>query len=93
MNLKDDEALRRECELARILGYTGKMAIHPRQVAIMNAAFSPSAAEIEAARELVAAYREASAAGRGAIQFRGMMVDAANVKRAERIMALGERLK
>ena len=92
MNLEDDEALRRECALARTLGYTGKMAIHPRQVAIMNEAFTPGAAEIEHARALIAAYREAAAKGQGALQFRGMMVDYANVRRAERIVAIAARL-
>ena len=47
MNLKDLDALRTECELARELGCTGKMAIHPTQVDVMHEVFSPSAQEIE----------------------------------------------
>lgn len=92
MNLKDDEALRRECRLARILGYTGKMAIHPRQIPIIHEVFTPSDEEIEYARGLVAAFREAEADGRGAVEFRGMMVDYANVKRAGRVLALADAL-
>lgn len=92
MNLKDDEALRRECRLARTLGYTGKMAIHPRQISVIHEVFTPSAEEIGYSRGLVAAFREAEAGGRGAVQFRGMMVDYANVKRAERILALADAL-
>lgn len=88
MNLRDDEALRRECRLARALGYTGKMAIHPRQIPVIHETFTPSEMEVEYSRRLVAAFREAEAGGQGAVQFRGMMVDYANVKRAERILAL-----
>lgn len=88
MNLKSAEALETECELARTFGFNGKMAIHPRQVPVINQVFSPSAEEIQRARELVAAFRAAEAQGKGAVQFQGMMVDYANVKRAEKILAL-----
>ena len=88
MNLKDLDALRTECELARELGCTGKMAIHPTQVEVMHEVFSPSAEEVEYARGLVAAFREGEARGLGAVQYRGMMVDYANVRLAERTLAL-----
>lgn len=88
MNLKSAEALETECELARTFGFNGKMAIHPRQVPVINKVFSPTAEEIQRARELVAAFRAAEAQGKGAVQFQGMMVDYANVKRAEKILAL-----
>jgi citrate lyase subunit beta/citryl-CoA lyase len=88
MNLKDTAALRAECEIAREIGFTGKMAIHPTQLDIMHEVFSPSAEEVEYARGLVAAFREAEASGRGAVQYRGMMVDYANVRLAERTLAL-----
>lgn len=92
MNLKDEEALRRECRLARTMGYTGKMAIHPRQIPIIKEVFTPSPEEVEYCRGLVAAFREAEADGRGAVQFRGMMVDYANLKRAQRILAVADAL-
>lgn len=88
MNLKDLAALRTECELARELGCTGKMAIHPTQVEVMHEVFTPSAAEIEYARGLLAAFREAEARGVGAVQYRGMMVDYANVRLAERTLSV-----
>lgn len=88
MNLTSTDALERESRLARTCGFNGKMAIHPRQVAVINQVFSPSAAEIERARKLIGAFRIAEAQGRGAVQFEGMMVDYANVKRAERLLAL-----
>ena len=89
MNLTSNEALERESRLARVCGFNGKMAIHPRQVATINQVFSPSAAEIDRAQRMIAAFREAEAQGRGAVQFEGMMVDYANIKRAEQLLALG----
>jgi citrate lyase subunit beta/citryl-CoA lyase len=88
MNLKDLDALRTECLLARELGCTGKMAIHPTQVDVMHEVFSPSAEEIEYARALVEAFREGEARGLGAVKFRGMMIDYANVRLAERTLSL-----
>jgi citrate lyase subunit beta/citryl-CoA lyase len=88
MNLKNLDALRTECLLARELGCVGKMAIHPTQVDIMHEVFSPSAAEIEYAKGLLAAFREGEARGVGAVKFQGMMVDYANVRLAERTLSL-----
>ena len=88
MNLKDLAALRTECELAREAGCNGKMAIHPTQVDVMHEVFTPTGEEVEYARGLLAAYREGEARGVGAVQYRGMMVDYANVRLAERTLAL-----
>ena len=87
MNVRDGDALAREATIARTHGFTGKVAIHPGQVAAINAAFSPTAAEVDRARRLIEAHGAAQAAGRGAITFEGMMVDHANVRVAERILA------
>jgi citrate lyase subunit beta/citryl-CoA lyase len=92
MNLQGTDALRQETTLARTMGFTGKTAIHPRQVAVINAVFSPTAQEVDRARKLLQVFRAAEAEGRGAVQFQGMMVDYANVKRAEQILALAETL-
>ncbi|CAN1525021.1 CitE Citrate lyase beta subunit [Burkholderiaceae bacterium] len=89
MNLKDTAALRVECEIARELGFVGKMAIHPTQVELMHQVFSPSAEEIEYAQGLLAAFRDGEARGVGAVKYRGMMVDYANVRLAERTLSLG----
>lgn len=88
MQLQDDTALETECRLARVYGFSGKAAIHPRQIATINEVFSPSEKEIDYARRLLQAFREAEATGRGAVKFEGMMVDYANVKRAESVLAL-----
>jgi citrate lyase subunit beta/citryl-CoA lyase len=92
MNLKDTQMLREECLIARELGFVGKMAIHPTQVDVMHEVFSPSAKEIEYARGLIAAFREGEARGVGAVKYEGMMVDYANVRLAERTLALVEPL-
>jgi citrate lyase subunit beta/citryl-CoA lyase len=92
MNLKDTQMLREECLIARELGFVGKMAIHPTQVDVMHQVFSPSAEEIEYARGLIAAFREGEARGVGAVKYQGMMVDYANVRLAERTLALVEAL-
>jgi citrate lyase subunit beta/citryl-CoA lyase len=92
MNLKDIDALREECMIARELGFVGKMAIHPTQVEVMHKVFSPSAEEIAYARGLLAAFREGEARGVGAVKYEGMMVDYANVRLAERTLSLAESL-
>lgn len=74
-DFRDDEGLRRDALLARALGFQGKLVIHPRQIPIANEAFSPSAEEICLAEEIVSQFRAAAAAGKGAIQVRGKMVD------------------
>ncbi len=69
-------------------GFTGMMAIHPSQVAVINAAFTPDDAAVAYARAVVAAF--AANPGRGAIQLDGKMIDAPHLKQANSIL---ERLK
>ena len=88
MNLKDTDMLREECLIARELGFVGKMAIHPTQVDVMHTVFSPSDLEVAYARGLIAAFRDGEARGVGAVKYEGMMVDYANVRLAERTLAL-----
>ena len=88
MNLKDTDMLREECLIARELGFVGKMAIHPTQVDVMHTVFSPSELEVAYARGLIAAFRDGEARGVGAVKYEGMMVDYANVRLAERSLAL-----
>ncbi|MGH8325327.1 MAG: HpcH/HpaI aldolase/citrate lyase family protein [Steroidobacteraceae bacterium] len=89
MNLNDDAALDAEANLARTSGFNGKVAIHPRQVARINSVFTPTTAEITRARRIVDAYRSAQERGRGATAVDGVMVDRANLRWAERILAAG----
>jgi len=67
-------------------GFTGMMAIHPAQVAVINAAFSPSEAEVAHARAVVELF--AANPGAGALQLDGKMVDAPHLKAAERLLRL-----
>ncbi|WP_174293158.1 HpcH/HpaI aldolase/citrate lyase family protein [Sphingomonas bacterium] len=67
-------------------GFTGMMAIHPAQVPVINAAFTPSAAEIAHARRIVAAF--AAHPGAGALQLDGRMIDAPHLKAAQRLLGL-----
>jgi len=91
MQLANEPALERESQLARTHGFNGKVAVHPRQVKSINQIFSPTDAEVERAQKLIDAYREAESRGRGAIQFEGMMIDRANIQRAEQILSLARR--
>ena len=84
----DDDRFRREADLARSLGYQGKLCIHPAQVALANAAFSPSEEEVERARALLAAAEKAEAEGLGVISFDGTMVDAPIIRRAQQVVDL-----
>lgn len=85
--LRDDAGLERDCTLARSLGFRGKACIHPEQVAAVNDAFSPSSDELARARDVVAAFDEAAAHGRGAVAFDGEMVDLPVVERARQLLA------
>lgn len=76
-NFRDDAAYRREAERAKALGMVGKWAIHPSQVRPALEVFSPSQEEVDRARRIEHAYREAEAAGLGAVQVDGVMIDVA----------------
>jgi citrate lyase subunit beta/citryl-CoA lyase len=85
VNFRDGEGLRLECEAAARDGFTGKMAIHPGQVATINAAFTPSAEEVAGAQEIVRLF--ADNPGAGALSLNGQMVDRPHLTRAERMLA------
>ena len=65
----------------------GKLAIHPRQVEVINEVFTPSAAEVAQARRLIQSFEEHQAAGDGAFELDGKMVDAPMMKAARRVLA------
>jgi citrate lyase subunit beta/citryl-CoA lyase len=89
-DFRNDDRFRREAAEARALGYSGKLCIHPGQVAIANAAFVPTADEVDRAQRLLAAYETASAAGVAAIDFEGQMVDEPLATQARRVIALAD---
>jgi citrate lyase subunit beta/citryl-CoA lyase len=92
-NFKDPEGYKREAESSRRLGYLGKSCIHPSQIALANAVFRPSDAEIAHSLKVVEAARDAAAKGIGAFTVNGKMVDAPFVRRAEAILELARKLK
>ncbi|RME51401.1 MAG: CoA ester lyase [Caldilineae bacterium] len=87
VDLTDLEGLAEECRFVRNLGYTGKLAIHPRQVEVINDAFTPSPEEVEAARRLIAAFEAHQASGTGAFELDGRMVDMPMVRAARKVLA------
>jgi citrate lyase subunit beta/citryl-CoA lyase len=80
--IHDHEALANDIAFARALGFAAKLCIHPRQVSIVRAAFAPGAEELDWARRVVSAV----AAGVGAAQIDGRMVDAPVLRRAQSII-------
>ncbi len=84
IDFRNEAGLRRECQEARRDGFTGKMAIHPAQVPIINEVFTPTAAAIAHARAVVAAF--AAQPGAGVVGLNGVMYDRPHLARAERIL-------
>lgn len=82
VNFRDPEGLRLACEASRYDGFTGRFAIHPDQVAVINEAFTPSAAEVALAHRLVAAF----ATGAGAVSIDGKMFDIPHLRAARRVI-------
>lgn len=83
---RDLDTFRDVVHRSRRLGCEGASAIHPTQVPVLNEGFSPTPEEVAEARKIVDAYREAVAAGRGAVTVDGQMVDAPVVDRARRLL-------
>jgi citrate lyase subunit beta/citryl-CoA lyase len=87
-NFADLAAYAALVEQARSLGFRGAMAVHPAQIAVLNAGFSPAEAEVAWAKRVIVADQAARAAGRGAFSLDGRMIDAPVVRRAEEILAM-----
>lgn len=86
VNYRDLEGLKLACRAAAQEGFTGRAAIHPDQVVIMNEAFAPSKEDVEVARKIVAAFDKAE--GVGTVGIDGEMFDIPHLKRAQRLLAL-----
>jgi len=86
-DLNDLTGLEEECRFGRQLGYIGKMVIHPRQLEVVNRAFSPTSEEIARAHRILQAAQEHAAGGLGAFALDGRMVDGPIIKQAERVIA------
>jgi citrate lyase subunit beta/citryl-CoA lyase len=85
-DFRDPEGLRADCEMARRMGFAGKLAIHPAQVATIQQVFAPSDQEIAEASAIVAAFSEAQSRGNGVVNFGGKMVDRPIAERARQVL-------
>lgn len=88
VDFRNEEGLRTSCRAARAEGFTGRLAIHPAQVSVINESFMPSADEIAHARRIVDAFK--AAPGVGTVGLDGKMVDIPHLKQAQNILAQAE---
>ncbi|MEM1545669.1 MAG: CoA ester lyase [Candidatus Methanomethylicia archaeon] len=91
LNFKDVEGLEKEARISKAMGYTGKFAIHPIQIDVINKVFTPSESEVEYARKVIDVYEEAIRKGLGAVALEGKMIDEAVVKKARKILMLARK--
>ena len=89
-NLNDMEAFRAEVEFIKTLGFDGKSIINPRQIEVVNEVIAPKEKDIQKARTILAAIREAEARGSGVVAVNGKMVDRPVVIRAQRTIELAK---
>jgi malyl-CoA/(S)-citramalyl-CoA lyase len=82
-DFSDDEGYRAQARRSATLGMVGKWAIHPKQIALANEVFTPSAEAVAEAEEILAAMEKAKAEGAGATVYKGRLVDIASIKQAE----------
>lgn len=92
-DIRDIAGLCRESETAADMGFTGKLTIHPDQIDVVNAAFTPSKYEIERAGALLEAFEENRKQGKMAFRFEGAMVDVPHLKRARQLLAVAASLE
>ena len=92
VRVRDPEGFRDFCIRTMVLGYDGKWALHPDQVAILNEVFSPSQEQFDRACAVLEAYRQATQEDRrGAVMFGDEMIDEASRKVAVKVVSRGER--
>ena len=83
----DEAGFRAAARRAAVLGYEGKWAIHPSQIALANEVYTPTAAEVSRAERFVAAMAAAARDGKGAVSLDGRLIDAASIRIAESLLA------
>ena len=93
IHLGQPDALRRSAELARDLGFQGKLCIHPEQVGPVNETFTPTGEEVAKAERYVAAFEEAEARGSVSIQVDGYFIDYPIVEQARRTLRIAQALR
>lgn len=90
--IKDTEGFSRSAEVARDLGFQGKLCIYPDQVSMVNRAFTPTEEQCATAQRIVSAFAEAEAKGSSAIQVDGKFIDYPIVYGAQRLLAIAEKI-
>lgn len=83
-NVDDDDGFLREVNIAKQLGFNGKSLIHPRQIRLLHQAYAPTAKELDHARRVLAAAKDAHARGLGVVSLDGKMIDPPVIHEAER---------
>src|SRR6185295_3321331 len=91
-DIDDVPGLRAECDQARDMGFDGKTLIHPSQIAMANEVFSPSEAEIDWARKVVAAFKAPDNINKGVILLGGRMVERLHERMAKRTLEIVDQL-
>lgn len=91
-NFGDQEGYLAAGRRVAALGYEGKWAIHPSQISLANDVFTPSEGEVERARRILVSLDEAAAAGKGAAQLDGKMIDAASARMAVNVVELADKI-
>jgi malyl-CoA/(S)-citramalyl-CoA lyase len=86
-DFSDPDGFTAAAKRAAVLGYEGKWAIHPSQIDLANAVFTPSEAEVSKARRIMAAMADAAKAGKGAVSLDGRLIDIASIRMAEALLA------
>lgn len=93
LDLGDDQGFAASCRQGVEFGFDGKSLIHPKTIAVANAAFAPSAADVAWARRIIAAHAAATAAGKGVLLVDGKLVEGLHVAEGERLVALAESIE
>ncbi len=88
MDLSDDAGLKAACQQGRDLGFDGKTLIHPKTLAAANQIFAPAAADLEWARRVIEAHKDAEAKGAGVTLLDGKLIESLHVTEAGRLLAL-----
>jgi citrate lyase subunit beta / citryl-CoA lyase len=93
LDLADDEGFAAACRQGRELGFDGKTLIHPKTLAVANAAFAPTDDEVAGARRIIAAHAEAAAAGKGVVLVDGKLIENLHVEDARRTVTLADQIR
>jgi len=93
LDLNDLEGFVDSCRQGAELGFDGKTLIHPKQLAAANEVFAPSDEEVRLSRQIIEAYAEAEAQGRGVVVVDGKLIEKLHVDHAKRVVALGEAIR